>query len=182
MTSLKGEVALGNEVLDYIQRKLKAKMFYKLGNHDEHFDRLIMTRCPELWGMDGLNLNTQLHIAERGGILIADKRPVKYSHLSLLHGHEYGGGSGDLVNPARTMFMKVRTTGLCAHSHRTSANLTSGLNPYPTVNWSIGGLCYLHPQFSVINDWNHGFALLEKDDNSFRVNNFIIIDGKVRPA
>jgi hypothetical protein len=47
--------------------------------------------------------------------------------------------------------------------------------------WSTGCLCELEPSYMPLNNHNHGAAIVEVDHltGSFKVENFIIINGKV---
>jgi len=40
-------------------------------------------------------------------------------------------------------------------------------------------LCGLTPEYARINRWNHGFAIIENNGDSYKVNNYMIYDGKV---
>jgi hypothetical protein len=44
----------------------------------------------------------------------------------------------------------------------------------------VGCLCDLSPDYAIVNRWNHGFAIVDIDeDGSFEVHNHKIIDGRV---
>jgi hypothetical protein len=45
--------------------------------------------------------------------------------------------------------------------------------------WSIGCLCNLFADYDLYNKWNHGFAVIRTDGESFEVENMRIINGKV---
>jgi hypothetical protein len=49
------------------------------------------------------------------------------------------------------------------------------------TTWSLGCMCELHPPYMPLNKWNHGFAIVDLDDNGtdFEVRNKRILKGKV---
>ena len=46
--------------------------------------------------------------------------------------------------------------------------------------WSTGCLCDLHPDYRPLNNWNHGFAIVEvAKDGTFQVQNKTVINGTI---
>ena len=178
------EIRQGNWFLDYLEDELpNARIIYKTANHEARLDTFIMNRCPEIWGMDGLNLASQFDIPARGIILVADKRIIKYGHLNIIHMDEFSKGINDPVNPARTLYLKTHTTSAGAHHHRPSTHTESDLDSKQTTCWTIGCLCGLHPEWMPINKWCLGSAFVTKDrSGNFEFNNFKVIKGRIYPA
>ena len=182
--SFLSEVKLGNWFLDYLEDELPgAKIIFKKANHEYRFDRYITQRCPELYGMDGLNLASQFGINERGITLVSDKRIVKYGHLSILHGDELGKSVFSPVNPARGLYLRTHTTAFVSHYHTPSSHTEPDLNGTQTTTWSGGCLCGLHPEWMPINRWCLGAAFCVKDESgNFELENYKVIKGKVCPT
>lgn len=180
---LQREVETAGEWLDWLKAKTGCKVFYKAGNHDERWDHFIWNRAPELWGLTKMRLPAMLELAERGVEYIGDQRPVLFSGLPILHGHEMGkGGVAAPVNPARGVFLRATHTLMVGHGHRTSQHAESDLWHKETVCWSTGCLCALTPEYARVNKWNWGFAQVNRRSRDrFHVHNLrISSDGDVR--
>ena len=158
----------------------EAEIIYKIGNHEERLERFVRVKAPELLELEILNIE-QLIDAERYDIdMVKDKRIVKIASLNCIHGHEFGGGSGSPVSPSRGLYLKGKETAICAHFHRSSEYKTQTLTGDIIGCWSIGTLGDLHPDYRPINEWNHGFAVVDRlNDKEFIVNNKTVYQGKV---
>lgn len=158
----------------------KSRIIYKLGNHEDRFDRYMMVKAPELFDMPDYQIDKLLKLDEFGVELVKDMRPIKIGKLYVLHGHEYRFPLTDPVNPARGIYNKAKALCCCGHFHRTSQHQEKGLNDNVVRTWSSGCLCDLHPQYRPLNNWSHGFITIEVDGSgAFELENRQIIDGKV---
>jgi len=154
-----------------------ARIIMKEGNHENRFERLLMNKAPEFLGVEEFQLKVLLDCHNFGIDYICDKRSIKVGHLNILHGDEYKGFG--TVNPARSMFLKAKACTLSSHNHRSSKNTVRTINGDVIANWSTGCLCELSPKYMPYNDWNHGFAIVNRDGDSFEVRNKSVIGGKV---
>lgn len=181
-----GECEQVHEMLAWLRKAFpKARMVYKLGNHEERWDHYIWNKCAELWGLDALRLQNVLHLDDLGIEMVGDKRPVMIGpHLVGLHGHELVRGLTSPVNQARGLFMRTLTSALAGHGHTTSTHVQGNMLGKEIACWSQGCLCDLHPLYMPINTHNHGFAAVDVDkDGEFNLMNFrISSDWKVRTA
>lgn len=158
-----------------------AKIIIKEGNHDERNLRYLRVKAPELIELE-IFTPEQLFDTEKYGIdVVKEKRVCKIGkYLHLIHGHEFGGNASTSVNPARTLYNLGKDTAICGHWHRTSNHLEpSPLTGKLVSCWSVGCLCDMRVEYRVLNKWNHGFAIIERDGDEFWVHNKMIIDGKV---
>lgn len=169
----------------------------KLGNHCERYEDFIMRKSPELYGMSVQTFEALISVEaeydEQGRIgniysnnllkkvtVIKNKRPIKAGKLNILHAHELPKGISSPVNPARGFYMKAKTNILGAHHHQTSEHIESDMNGKVTGAWSTGCLSDLHPNYAPINKWNTGACIVEHDGEEFEVENFKIINGKIK--
>lgn len=157
----------------------KAKIVFKEGNHDERWERWLYVKAPELFDDPEFKLEVRLRLGELKIDIVKDKTPIKLGKLGILHGHELGISGG--IMPARTAFLKTLENILIGHLHRPSEYLESTMWGDVISAKSSGCLCGLHPQFSRINKWAHGFAFCELDVNTgeFELENLKIIKGKI---
>ena len=146
------------------------KIFYKIGNHEERYEKIMISRCSEFLGIPHFEFENVLGCRELGIEVIKDQRIIYCGKLAVIHGHEVGMKAIN-VNPARTLFLKTHVNALCSHLHRTSSHTEPSLHEDITC-WSTGHLSEEHPKYARINKWNHGAARIEKDEEG----NFEVIN------
>jgi predicted phosphodiesterase len=181
-----GELDKGRELFAHLrQRYPRAKLVFKLGNHDERWAKYINDVAPLLADvpgiMDGWQGAAGIHANKVD--VVGDHRPVMLGKLPVLHGHELGRGISSPVNPARGAFLRAHHTILVGHSHQTSSHADTNLWHSETQCWSTGCLCTLTPDYARVNRWNMGFAAVEVHKNGgFDVSNMRIANGAVRKS
>ena len=179
------EIELLRELLIWLRSEFpKQRIVYKLGNHDERWDHWLWNHAPEISDLPQLRLDAMLDMEKLGIEMVGDQRPIMCGHLPVFHGHELPRGISSPVNPARGVYTKMAETGLVGHHHRTSSHAESSWKKDEVFCWSTGCLCDLTPEFSRVNKWNHGFAIVDvANDKSFDVlNPRITADGTVRTS
>lgn len=174
------ELEMGRDFFAMLQREFpKTKVFYKLGNHEERFEKYMMVKAPELLNVQDFKLDILLKLAEYGVEYIDEQRIVKYMGLDIVHGHEFMGNPSQAVNSARGLFNKTFDNAMTGHFHKSSEHTEKRLDGSIVTTWSVGCLCGLTPKYARLNRWNHGFAFIENEDDSFRVTNLRIHNGKI---
>jgi predicted phosphodiesterase len=177
--SVAHELQALNEFLDVLQQ-FGAKIYYKLGNHDERYEHYLMHKAPELLGIPEFKFENLLKANERGMQVIADKRIIKANKLNIIHGHEYPSVFSP-VNIARGLYMKGKVSAMQGHNHQTSEHTETDMNGEIVTTWSLGCLCELNPAYMPLNRWGHGMAMVDLDANGkdFEVRNYRIYKGKI---
>lgn len=174
------ELETMGQFLDYIKHKFKKAMIvYKQGNHENRLERYLMQKAPELYGLEELRIQYFLKLKDKGITFVPEFKVIDADNVYILHGHEYRTGFTSPVNPARGMFLKAKECVISAHEHRTSNHNEQTIKGKLLSTWSMGCLCELKPQYRPLNQWNHGFGILELKDNQFEYDNRRIIAGKV---
>ena len=169
------------QLLGYIRGKFpKARIIWKDGNHEERFWRYLKVKAAEFWGLEIFTLRKILELDDYGIEYIGEMRPIKLGKMYLLHGHEYKFPISNPVNPARGLFLRAKTHALCGHFHQSSQHSDRDLSEKVITCWSTGCLCDLHPAYRPLNNWSHGFAIIDTDSTgAFHVDNLRIIDGRI---
>lgn len=179
--SLKDEIPAVRNLLCYLRAQFpKARIVWKDGNHEERWWRYLKVKAPELFGMPEFSLNALLWMEQLRVEYVGEMRPLRFGKLFILHGHEYRFPIANPVNPARGLFQRAKTLAACGHFHQSSQHSERDLSEKVVSTWSLGCLCDLHPGYRPINNWNHGFGLLQIDKGGvFELENKRIIEGKV---
>lgn len=180
---LSKEMELCKESLCWLRRQFKKALFvYKIGNHEERWDKYVWNKAPELFNLPQVRLEELLDFEGLGIQRVADV-PVLAGALPIFHGHEFQTSANNPVNPARGAFLRAGGSCLIAHHHRTSSHGESDWDHTETMAWSQGCLCGLSPKYARVNRWNHGFAVIEvRSDSQYSVQNLRISkDLIVRP-
>ena len=162
-------------------RKLfpNTRIVYKLGNHEERYEKKILQRVPEFVDIELFTFSSVIEAKKLGIEVVDNKRTIKAGKVNIVHGHELPRGISAPVNPARGLYLKTKNNAIAGHWHQSSEHFESDINEMITGAWSVGCLCELHPHYMPINKWNHGLATLENFKTDFTVKNLKIINGKV---
>jgi predicted phosphodiesterase len=156
-----------------------AKLYIKIGNHEERYQHYLWMKAGELDGVEEFDLKNIIKKRAPEAELITDKRIIKLGALNVLHGHEFGQSIFSPVNVARGLFLRGKVSAMQGHNHQTSEHTESNMNGEITTTYSVGCLCNLTPGYLPINKWNHGFAIVDIDGQDFHVRNFRIHKGQV---
>lgn len=177
---LAGEIKTVRDFIESLRREFpKADIVYKLGNHEERWERYFFVKAPELLGVPEFELKKILGL--RDAELVQDKEPIQLGDLNVIHGHEYRFAISNPVNPARGLFLRAKAMALCGHFHQSSQHTEKTVDERNLATWSAGCLCDLHPDYRQMNNWNHGFAFVTvHTSGKFEVENkYISASGKI---
>lgn len=173
------ELRAFKEFMDVLKKTFNAKIYFKIGNHEERYFHFLWMKAHEIVGVDEFELENIIKARAEGIEIIKDKRIIKAGDLNIIHGHEFGGSVFSPVNIARGLFLRGKVSALQGHNHQTSSHTESNMNGEIMTTWSVGCLCELHPAYLPINKWNHGFAIVNIDGSNFEVSNKRIYKGKI---
>lgn len=162
-----------------VLKSFNAKVYFKLGNHEERYNHFLWMKAGELDGVNEFKLEEIIKARAEGIEVIGDKRIIKLGDLNVIHGHEFGGSIFSPVNIARGLFLRAKVSAMQGHNHQTSEHTESNMNGQITTTWSLGCLSELHPAYLPINKWNWGFAIVDIDGDRFNVRNKRIFKGEV---
>lgn len=158
----------------------KARIVYKLGNHEDRHLRYMRVKAPELLGVPEFEFDAILDLANFGITSVGDNRPIRLGKLNMIHGHEYKFAISNPVNPARGLYLRGKSHGVCGHFHQSSNHTETTIEGKVISTWSIGALCDMHPEYRPLNNWSQGFAFVEVDaGGAFHVQNLRIVNGQV---
>lgn len=177
----KEELDTFRQLFDVLDKQLGCKIFFKIGNHEERYEHFLFEKAKELVGVEEFDFENIIKARAKGIDIISDKRYMTLNGLTGIHGHEYIGGISAPVNPARGLFLKAKVSSFQGHNHQTSEHTEPTLTGKMVTTWSLGCLCELHPAYMPLNKWNHGFGIVDLDDNGedFEFRNKRIFNGKI---
>lgn len=179
--NFKQELDIFKSLFEVLEKQLKCKMYFKVGNHEERYEHFLYEKAGELVGIEEFEFSNIIKARTKGIDIIEDKRYMLLNNLAGIHGHEYVGGIAAPVNPARGLFMRGKVSCFQGHNHQTSEHTEPTLTGKMVTTWSLGCMSELHPMYMPLNKWNHGFAIVDLDDNGedFEFRNKRIFKGKV---
>jgi len=173
------ELETFKEFMNILKKTFDAKIYFKLGNHEERYFHFLWMKASELVGVDEFELENIIKARAEGIEIIKDKRIMKAGDLNIVHGHEFGGSVFSPVNIARGLFLKAKVSAMQGHNHQTSEHTERDMNGRITTTFSLGCLCELNPSYLPINKWNHGMSLVDIDGQDFNVRNKRIHKGEI---
>lgn len=173
------ELKTFKEFMDVIKKTFNAKIYFKIGNHEERYFHFLWMKAHEIVGVEEFELENIIKSRAEGIEIIKDKRIIKAGDLNIIHGHEFGGSVFSPVNIARGLFLRGKVSAMQGHNHCTSHHVERDMNGGVVKTWSLGCLSELHPAFLPINKWNHGFAIVDIDCQDFNVRNLTIDKGQI---
>lgn len=165
--SFKYEVDMGRLFFEELRIQFpEVDIYYKIGNHDVRFDKYIMDNAEQLNGL--ISLGDILRLRDHRVKLVGSYTKVIAGKLNILHGHELPVKGA--MNHARAVMNKVSSNVLMGHFHRSDRSYMRDLDGDVHAVFGTGCLCKLNPKYMSINNWNHGWALVELEkDGSFVV-------------
>ena len=174
--NFKREIKLQREGLQWLRSQFpKARLVYKLGNHDERYDHWMWNHAVEISDLPQVRLPSILGCKKLGVEVVGDGRPVMAGKLAIFHGHEMNGGPFVPAMPARSAFLRTTASVMVGHHHRTSTHVQPNWKHEEIACWSVGCLCDLTPEYSRVNAFNHGSATVDvSEDGQFEVQNLRI--------
>ena len=172
----KDEIEAGKEFLAYIRDRFAGiPIYYITGNHENRFERYLRIKAAELLDMDEFRLDVILHAGEYRIEVIPFRSKVVFGDYTIEHGDKIPGAGG--VVPARTLLMRLKSNSIVNHFHKSSesSQRVFGIGEPTTIKaYSLGCLCDLNPEYMEINEWNHGFAIMKKVNDTVTVSNYRI--------
>ena len=85
------------------ERYPKCRMIYKIGNHEERWEKYMWLKAPELSGVSEFEIYDILNFSKYGVEEVKGKQKIKAgNHLTIIHGHEMFNSTAP-VNFARTL-------------------------------------------------------------------------------
>lgn len=179
--NFKLELDTFKELFNVLEKQLKCKIYFKLGNHEVRYQNFLFEKAKELVGIEEFEFDNIIKARARGIEIIKDKQIMKLNNLNGIHGHEYIGGISAPVNVARGLYLRGKVSAFQGHNHSSSSHTETDMNGKIVTTWSIGCLCELHPDYMPLNKWNNGFAFVDLDPNGkeFLFHNKTIYNGIV---
>jgi len=181
--NFKAELEDSIQVLKWIRANFKGIIYYSLdANHEDRFEKYMLRKAPELLSTDLFKIEDLLCLYDLKIIPLRGYDHIKAGKLPILHGHTVFRSFGS-VNPAKTVFDRLKTSALVAHCHKKAEYTWTDLSNEPHTCWTTGCLMNID---SVSynphgNNYVHGFAIVNilDSDGNFSVENKLIIGDKI---
>lgn len=160
----------------------EALIVYMEGNHDRWYTDWLINNCAVIFDDPYYQLEARLGLDEFEIEFLKENVMVKAGKLPMLHGHTIIRGIFAPVNAARGAYLRSKHNLLIGHTHQVSMHSEKDISGKATKTWSTGCLCVVPPAYDPHNTkQTHGFAwITTQKGGDFTVNNFEIIDGRIR--
>jgi len=168
------ELQMARNFIDNLRMTFpKAKIFFKVGNHEDRLEHFIQEKADQFAGI--ITWQSLLEL-DKKGIKFVDSNQLMFCHGTwIAHGHEIKVNGG--ANPAVALMNKTLTNTCMGHLHRTQTIQKKTLEGEFLRADVIGTLSKLKRGYSPYSQSNHGFAFIH-EDGEFQ--NIRIEDGKVK--
>lgn len=175
------ELEMMKEFFDILKKTFKCKIYFKFGNHEERYEKFLMQKAHELKGVEEFELDIIIKNRVPDIEIIKDKRIVLLNGLPFIHGHEFGRMLFSPVNAARGLQLKAKHSAVKGDCHTTSEHVTKDILGKIMTTFSVGCLCGLTPRWLPLNEWNHGFSIIDLNSNKrdYKFRNYRIYNGEV---
>lgn len=179
VATLKEEIDTCRDVLAMLRRRLpQARIIYRIGNHEERLEHYLMRHAREIAQLGVVTIDRLLELDRLKIDYQCDRRPIWIGKLCVLHGHEMRSAAA--INIAKAVLDRTHVNTIVGHWHRRQQYDRRSVDGSMVACWVVGCLCDLRPHYMPINQWQHGFAVVEVyRSGRFRVDNYIIVDGDV---
>jgi predicted phosphodiesterase len=153
------------------------KWIFLMGNHEERLRHYLWTKAPELSSLEELHVANLLGLTD-GDWIVLDytdtPQPVGYDVVPTVHFPElfitHGDKirmSGNTVNLARSIFLKVLRNFVVGHWHRADTYIQMDYQGKSRGGWVVPCLCYQRPHWDSGRIWNQGLAVVEMNQRGF---------------
>lgn len=168
------ELQLARNFIDNLKSTFsKAKIYFKIGNHEDRLERYIQEKADEFAGL--ITWQGLLELDKKGVQLVESNQLMFCNGIWIAHGHELKVNGG--MNPANALLNKTFANSCMGHLHRTHQVQRKTLDGTWIRCDVIGTLSKLKRAYMAYSNSNHGFAYIDEEQT---MHNFRIDDnGKV---
>ena len=149
---LKHDYALGNEILDIIDKFTQREKVFMIGNHDSWLEHWL-DEHPQMEGL--VEMSQELRLVERGYKVIPENKVYKVGKAKFVHGLYH-----NMYHSRATVQVMGDNTFYC-HTHDMQSFTQTNYDAQPIMGHSCGCLCDLNPSYlrNKPNRWVNGFGV-----------------------
>lgn len=169
------EIELAKTFLTSVQSDFpNAKIYFKVGNHEDRLQKYIMENAEQLDGL--VNLSSLLEFEKRNIQFVESLQFTIVNNVHVFHGHEIRVSG---LNAAKKLFDRTVHTSVMGHVHKIGHFVKKGTDEIYRDTFTTGCLCKLKQGYIFHSDSQHGMAIIESDG---LVRNHEIRNGVVLPC
>ena len=118
--NLSRELMLVRQFLSHLRERYpQTRIFYKIGNHEERWEKYMWSKAPEICGLTEFQMYDLLEFNKYGIEEVSGRQRMKAGKsLTIIHGHEIFGSAAP-VNFARTLQTNLGVCAIAGHRHQT---------------------------------------------------------------
>lgn len=171
---LENEIIPVRQFMEYIRHNFpKAKILYKIGNHESRLTNFLQDNAQALYGLSCLSWESLFKADEYNIKIIQAHQFIKYKNIYIIHGSEVKVSGKDIC---KKMTIKLPFKNIIfSHFHKIDYHRYNDEENNIYDIYATGCLCNLKPDWLRINNWETGFLSIDGD----KVCNFKIINDKI---
>lgn len=174
---LRTEIEYCRDFLEYLSENFE-KVYFKVGNHCERWQKYIWKNAERLSDLPDFDLENILQLGKNNVGYVESQQAAMLGDTVILHGHEKFGMFTPLnVGQSFAKWWqqvsgKLEVKGINGHHHISQDTILPNLDK-TNAEWHTSGcLCTLTPSYRLQNRWNHGFMILDSnEDGKTQINN-----------
>lgn len=172
------EIEIAKKFLISLRNKFPyARIIFKEGNHERRLVSYIWQNASDIYDLVEDLLEIKLGLKDLN--IEYCYKPFKVGNLWFLHGHEKAGGSYNPEYITNVMWKYIHDHFMVGHFHRTQDKIFKRIDGKTYWGGAVGYLAG-EMDYAVLNNWNHGFAVIDFDEKgNFRASNKKIYNGNV---
>lgn len=168
--SLAKEFKVARQVLgDLKNASPTSELVFIFGNHEWRMEKFILDNARELHGLEGMNLEHQLHLDDLGATVInyhGKEQYYEYGKLFIGHFNKVNKHAG---YTAKNLLEDKGVNLMQAHTHRIG-QCTKRMYDRKIGAWENGCMCRLDPDYVKLPNWHLGFSIVHKSKKTDHFN------------
>ncbi len=167
-------------LIDLRERSPHSRIIYIFGNHEWRFEKFIANNARELFGLEGLTMEEQLHCKELEIEVVNShlmENYFRYGHLLIGHFNKVNKHS---AYTAKNLLDEKGMSLIQNHTHRGGSSYKTDYQETKGA-WENFCLCDLHPPYLAIPNWQLGFSAIHTINKTrrFTVTQCVIIEYEI---
>ena len=159
-----------NKFIKELEKRGVEEFYWIEGNHENRLKKFLMQKAEELYDIDQLSIPNLYQLQDNVTYLERHYKPcpienyvapgIKAGPLHITHGDLFKSNH-NLINVARTLYLKLQVPMLIGHWHRNDRYLHTSYEGKISGFWVQGCLCLQRPEYDAGKVWGQGISVID---------------------